>query len=330
MNRQQTLFGAVFFAPAIPGVAAAETVKASSPQLVAQPPGTPAGTIMTKEYVGLVGRLAYLWGWPLVNNYNRALAVSKLPEPGRIGGVVPGAPAGRISMLTDYIDAAEHFVTCPNHDTVYGAGYQRLDVTPVVVQVPDFGGRFYTYQIADARTDSFGKIGKQYGTKPGFYLVVGPDWNGDAPAGITGVLRSSTNLVAIFPRIFMDDTPEDKRAIQPLLSQVMVYPVAEFDGKMKAKDWSKTPSFPAPAGGSGETRWVVPEKFFDELRIAMKDIAPLPGEQALYGMINSVVEAAAVNPEVKAALQESAIDAESELIKPLFEFRNNGRPLGNG
>jgi hypothetical protein len=135
MNRQQTLFGAVFFAPAIPGVAAAETVKASSPQLVAQPPGTPAGTIMTKEYVELVGRLAYLWGWPLVNNYNRALAVSKLPEPGRIGGVVPGAPAGRISMLTDYIDAAEHFVTCPNQDTVYGAGYQRLDVTPVVVQV---------------------------------------------------------------------------------------------------------------------------------------------------------------------------------------------------
>ena len=38
-------------------------------------------------------------------------------------------------MLTDYIDAAEHFVTCPNQDTVYGAGYQRLDVTPVVVQV---------------------------------------------------------------------------------------------------------------------------------------------------------------------------------------------------
>jgi hypothetical protein len=94
---------------------------------------------MTTEYVEVVGRLAYLWGWPLVNNLNRALAVANLPEPGRIGGVIPASPPGQISMLTDYIDAAEHFVTCPNQDTVYGAGFQRLDQTAVVVQVPDFG-----------------------------------------------------------------------------------------------------------------------------------------------------------------------------------------------
>ena len=31
-----------------------------------------------------------------------------------------------------------------------------------IVQVPDFGDRFYVYQIVDARTDSFCSIGKQY------------------------------------------------------------------------------------------------------------------------------------------------------------------------
>jgi hypothetical protein len=166
----------------------------------------------------MVGRLAYLWGWPLVNNLNRALATGNLPEPGRIGGVIPASPPGQISMLTDYIDSAEHFVTCPNQDTVYGAGYQRLDQTPVVVQAPDFGDRFFTYQIANARTDSFGRIGKQYGTAPGFYLLVGPDWQGEAPAGIASVIRSETNLVAVFPRVFMDDTSEDRLAIQPLIN----------------------------------------------------------------------------------------------------------------
>jgi hypothetical protein len=74
------------------------------------------------------------------------------------------------------------------------------------------------------------------------------------PSGITSVTRSETNLVVIFPRIFMDDTPEDREAIQPLINQVMVYPVAEFDGRMKTKDWSKTPAFPSPAGGAGETK----------------------------------------------------------------------------
>jgi hypothetical protein len=292
--------------------------------------GTPPGTVMTPEYVSAVGRMAYLWGWPLVNNLNRALAVEKLPEPGRIGGVLPASPPGQVSMLTDYISEKQRFVTCPNQDTVYGAGYQRVDTKPVVIQVPDFKDRFFTYQIADARTDSFGQIGKQYGTKPGFYLLVGPSWKGAVPTGINGVLRSPTDLVAIFPRVFQDDTPEDKAAIQPILSQIMVYPLTEFDGKMKTKDWKSTPVFPAPPSTGGETKWVVPEKFFDELQIVMKQIPPMPGEESLYAMFQSVLDAAAADPKIKQNLLATAVAAEKEIIGPLFDFHNNGRPIGNG
>lgn len=249
-----------------------------SPPAASEIKGTPLGTVMTLEYVSAVGRIAYIWGWPLVNNLNRALAVEKLPEPGRIGGVLPASPPGYVSMLTDYISEQERFVTCPNQDTVYGAGYQRVDTKPVVIQVPDFKDRFFTYQIADARTDSFGQIGKQYGTKPGFYLLVGPNWKGTVPSGIDGVLHSPTDLVAVFPRVSQDDNPEDKAAIQPILSQIMVYPLTEFDGKMKTKDWKSTPVFPAPASTGGETKWVVPEKFFDQLPIVMKEIHPCQGK----------------------------------------------------
>src|SRR5271163_3114955 len=179
--------------------------------------GTPSGTVMTPEYVATVGRIAYIWGWPLVNNLNRSLGVKDVPGPGRLGGVVPVAPPGRISMLTDYIEAGERYVTCPNQDTVYGAGFQRLDSKPVIVQVPDFGQRFFTYQIVDARTESFAQIGKQYGTKSGFYLLIGPNWKGEVPAGIQGVFRSPTDLAAVFPRTFQDDTPEDKTEVQSIL-----------------------------------------------------------------------------------------------------------------
>ncbi|WP_158938505.1 DUF1254 domain-containing protein [Burkholderia sp. S171] len=313
------------------GVVASAQAQAASPRAASDVPGTPAGTVMTKEYVALVGRLAYLWGWPLVNNFNRSLAVKDLPEPGRIGGVIPGSPHNHVSMLTDYIDSAENFVTCPNQDTVYGAGYMTLDTSPVVIQVPDFGKRFYTYQLSDARTDSFGHIGTQYRTRPGFHLLVGPSWKGKIPPGITEVHRSSTNLAAVFPRIFQDDTPEDKAAIQPLLNQVMVYPLSEYTGKMKTTDWKSTPSFPPPAtDGNGEVKWVIPEKYFDELPLVMAMVPPQPGEEALYGMMRSVLDAAAKDPQIKATLVESAVAAESDLIKPLFDFRNNGRPVGNG
>lgn len=309
----------------------------SSAQQVAQPTsandikGTPAGTVMSKQYVETIGRMAYVWGWPLVNNLNRSLAVSKLPGPGRIEGVIPAAPTGYVSMLSDYIDAAEHYVTCPNQDTVYGAGYQRVSKQPVIVQVPDFGDRFFTYQIIDARTNTFAQIGKQYGTKPGFYLLVGPDWKGETPHGVTSVIHSPTDLTAVFPRVFQDDTPEDKKAIQPLLNQVMVYPLTEFDGKMKVRDWSKFDSFPSPAGKSaGETKWVIPEKFFDELAIILKEVPPLPGEEALYASFHAVLDAAAKDPELKKALVATAVAAEDEVIKPLFDFHMNGSPLGNG
>ena len=301
------------------------------PEAASEIKGTPSGTIMTTEYVRTIGRMAYLWGWPLVNNLNRSIAVSKLPEPGRIEGIIPAAPTGYVSMLTDYIDSAQHFVTCPNQDTVYGAGYQRVNKQAVIVQVPDFGDRFYTYQIVDARTNTFAQIGKQYGTKPGFYLVVGPEWTGDVPAGVNAVIRSPTDLTAILPRVFQDDTPEDKQAVQPLVSQMMVYPLTEFDGKMKARDWSKFKSFPSPTGKSvGETKWVIPEKFFDELPIVMKEVPPLPGEEALNASFQSVVDAAVKDPAIRKALDNVAVEAENELIKPLFNFSNNGIPMGNG
>src|SRR6266436_1735493 len=73
-------------------------------------PGPAPGTAMTKAYVQMVGRMAYFWGWPLVNVANRAASFAKVPEPILLGGVVPVA-FGRNAMLTGYISPEEHFIT---------------------------------------------------------------------------------------------------------------------------------------------------------------------------------------------------------------------------
>src|SRR5690606_24806143 len=127
------------------------------------------------------------------------------------------------------------------------------------------GERFWVYAMYDARTDQFGELGKPYGTEPGHYLVVGPGWEGETPEGIKGVVHSPTALANVIPRVFMNDTPEDREAIQPVIDQIVVYPLEEFDGKMRTVDWSELPDIPGPASdGGGETKWVVPEKFFDQ------------------------------------------------------------------
>jgi len=39
---------------------------------------------------------------------------------------------------------------------------------------------------------------------------------------------------------------------------------------------------------------------------------------------------AKANPAIKAALTEAAVETESQVIKPFFEWKHNGRPAGNG
>ena len=193
-----------------------------------------------------MGRLAYVWGWPLVAVSNQRTMLTKVPEPSLLNGALPVAPINQVTMLTGYISPAEVFIGDPNQDVVYGVGFLSLEKEPVVVQIPEFGGRFWTFPVYDARTDQMSELGLQYGTKPGFYMFVGPNWQGATPPGIAGVVRSSTNYATAMLRIFLNDTPEDRAAIQPALSQILVYPLSEFGGKIKTKDWSKLPSFPVP------------------------------------------------------------------------------------
>jgi len=328
MKLKTTLLAALYsFALVAPAVAQ----QVPPPATAADVPAAATGIVMHPEYAKTTGRMAYVWGWPMVNMLNRSAAITQAPEPGRLNGVLPVAPRGKVGMLADYIDPGQTFVTCPNQDVVYGLGFFSLDEEPVVAQVPDFGDRFWIYAMYDARTDQFAEIGKPYKTKPGFYLIVGPNWKGETPEGITAVVRSPTALANAIPRVFMDDTAEDRKDIQTVINQIVFYPLKDFDAKMKTKDWREAPAIPGPKSeDGGETKWVVPEKFFDQLSAVLDAVPPLPGEEALYGQFRVLLDAAAKDPAIKQALVETAVETEEQVIKPFFNWKRNGRPAGNG
>ena len=305
---------------------ASPPVAPSPAQAVPAPPGPDLRVKITEEYAALVARDAYFWAWPMVNIYNRRLAAAQVTKMVRSGPAV-SAPINRLGMITDYVDPAERLVACPNQDVVYGLGVLALDISPVVIQVPDFGDRFWVYQAVDLRTDSFVQLGKMYDTKPGFYLLVGPNWKGTVPNGIAKVFRASTNTGVVVPRIFLDDTADDKRAVQAPLRQVVMYPLADYDGTMKSIDWTKIPAGPAPAADETEVKWVVPQKFVDVLGAVLADAPPLPGEEARYAQVRAVLEAAKADPRRKEAMTRAAVAAEAELVAPLFQFRAWGQQL---
>jgi hypothetical protein len=167
-----------------------------------------------------------------------------------------------------------------------------------------------------------------YGSKPGFYLLAGPGWNGKVPDGIAGVFHSSTNYGIVIPRVFKQSAPEDTKAVQPLVNQIVMYPLSKFDGKMRTQDWSKTETFKNPnAEGSAETKWVDPDTFYDQLPKILDGVPPLPGEEGMYATFRAVWDAADKDPKLKTAVQQAIHSSDKELVEPLFQFRNYGIPL---
>ncbi len=297
-------------------------------------PGPVEGTRMTDDYVRLIAQTAYLWGWPLINLHNRLAVMATLPAPGLIGEVFPAAPPGMLGMLHDYVKTEGRVVACPNRDVVYGFGMVDARAEPSVVQVPDFGDRFWLYQGVDQRTDSFVRLGTMYRTKPGAYLLAPSGWRGSVPESIVGTFRFDTRVGVVIPRVFMADTDEDRVAIQPLINQIMMYPLSEFTGELRTKNWAASPSFDGvldtQVGQSTlspevqETQWVDPNHFVSDLVQVLDEVPARPGEEALYKWIRSVLVAADADPRVADIIREAACATDMGMIADLFEFHNQG------
>jgi hypothetical protein len=104
--------------------------------------------------------------------------------------------------------------------------------------------------------------------------------------------------------------------------------LSQFDEKMKITDWAKTPTTPPdPAGGKAETKWVKPEVFFDQLPSILREVPPMPGEEAFYAQMQALVDAMTKNPKLKEVAKQAATEAEGNLIEPLFQFVNVGYPV---
>src|SRR5208337_3266432 len=83
--------------------AQAQSLQVPIPKSAAEVSGPVAGTLMTNEYVQMIGRTAYFWGYPIVATSSRRDAFAKAPERLYLGGFLPMAPIGDLTMLHDYI-----------------------------------------------------------------------------------------------------------------------------------------------------------------------------------------------------------------------------------
>jgi hypothetical protein len=96
-----------------------------------------------------------------------------------------GGPMNTFDNIPAFPTADMRAVVRPNFDTLYSSGWVDLTREPMVISVPDTGGRYYLLPMLDMWTDVFASPGwRTTGTKAANFLLVPPKWNGNVTDGV--------------------------------------------------------------------------------------------------------------------------------------------------
>jgi hypothetical protein len=161
----------------------------------------------------LLAEAGFIYGLPIVMSYAVMYeqAVDRHSQHFK-------APFNRIRNEDRVFTSGDASAVLPNNDTAYSFVWMDLQAEPIVLSVPAVNvKRYYSIMLRDGKFYNYGHIGSRAtGSQAGDYMVVGPDWNGEAPSDIKKVFRSSTQFsLALFrTQLFNPDDIENVRKVQ--------------------------------------------------------------------------------------------------------------------
>jgi hypothetical protein len=166
----------------------------------------------------------FIYGLPIVMNYAGMYEYSVDKNSGQFK-----APFNQIKNEARVFTYEDTAIITPNSDTPYSLPWLDPRAEPIVLSVPAVeSSRYYSVMLCDGNTFNYGYIGSRAtGTEPGDYMVVGPDWHGETPAGIKKVFRSSTqfSLAAYRTQLF---NPDDMPNVVKVQAGYKVQPLSAY------------------------------------------------------------------------------------------------------
>lgn len=266
----------------------------------------------TAEEARALAKEAYIYGFPLVDSYRiqHAYFVNRSsPEYKASYNVLTNIPR--------VYTPADRAVQTPNSDTPYSMIGMDLRAEPLVLTVPPIEARrYFSIQLVDAYTHNFDYLGSRTtGNGGGRFLVAGPRWKGEIPAGITKSFRAETDLVLGIYRTQLFDAA-DLENVKKIQAGYRVQLLSEFLGKPA----------PAPAPAIDFVAPLTPAeqksslRFFDVLSFVLGFCPTVESERDLRSRFARIgvgagrnLEGAGLSPELKQAVADGMADAWQEL-----------------
>ncbi len=267
------------------------------------------GTDWREEYAYMMGKQAYIYGFPALNFANiRYDWVEAHTSSARAQGNV-------YSHYPKLVDPEYQYGTSMNRDTLYSIAYSYVGDEPLVFTIPaNPDGRYYSIEFCEWYTDAFGYMGNRTThNKAAAYLVHAPGWEGEVPPGIDRVLESPTPWFLAVGRTYTSNTPEDLEVVHKIQQGYKIYPLSEW-GKQNPKEAEPIldvlDAFPAsdPLGS------------FKTMNASMKENPPPARDAALmkqFALVGlgpfATQDLDSLDPGTRAGLARAAVDARAYL-----------------
>ena len=174
-----------------------------------------------------IAKDAYIYGFPLVDSYRIQYSYfvnRNNPEF--------KTPWNQIFNNARVYTPEDKAIQTPNSDTPYSYVGADLRAEPVVLTVPAVEeGRYYSLQFIDMYTFNFAYVGSRAtGNGAGSYLLVGPGWSGEKPAGINAVINCETQFAFVLFRTQLFD-PGDIEKVKKIQAGYKVQTLSQFLNK---------------------------------------------------------------------------------------------------
>ncbi|HMF68049.1 MAG TPA: DUF1254 domain-containing protein, partial [Phyllobacterium sp.] len=267
-----------------------------------------AQTSVSPEEARAIAKDAYIYGFPMVDNYRIEHAYfvdTKNPEF--------KGPWNHLVNIPRVYTPADTAIQTPNSDTPYSMIGMDLRAEPMVLTVPPIEkDRYFSIQLIDAYTFNFDYIGSRAtGNDGGSFVIAGPGWKGEMPKGVKKVIRSETELLIAAYRTQLFN-PGDLDNVKKIQAGYKAEPLSAFLGQPAPKA-APAIDFIKPLTPDEEKTSL---EFFNVLNFILQYCATDPSETELMARFAGIgigagktFDASKLSPEMKAAIEQGMADA---------------------
>ena len=161
---------------------------------------------LTPTEVQQIAEDAYIYGYSLITTDVTRVQMSNVPE---VQGMK--APLGKFFNVLRYPPGDYRGVSAPNADTLYSLAWIDLGKEPMVFTYPDMGKRYFLFPMYSLWMPVVESLGSRTtGEGAGKYLITGPGWEGEVPAGLKQI-KSPTRYFLILGRTYADGSTPTSR-----------------------------------------------------------------------------------------------------------------------